>query len=327
VSAVPAVLDVRKLRTELDLSSGPATVVDDVSFHVNHRETVALVGESGCGKSMTALSLMRILPTPPARIAGGQVLLDGEDLLALSASGMQAVRGREIAMIFQDPMTSLNPVMSIGNQIIEAIQQHEPLSRADARRRALEWLRAVRIPDAERRLDEYPHRLSGGMRQRVMIAMALCCSPKLLIADEPTTALDVTIQAQILALLKQLQSEFGTGIVLITHNLGIVADVADRVVVMYGGRIVEEAPAEKLFGTPRHPYTRGLMGATPRFERRAVPKGVRFSEIPGMVPQITDMPPGCCFAPRCPMAMERCRVERPRLETAADGSRVACFAA
>jgi peptide/nickel transport system ATP-binding protein len=321
-----AVLDVRGLTTVLETKPFPTTVVDHVSFSVELGRTLAIVGESGCGKTMTALSLMRILPHPPARIIAGELWLDGRDLLTLSEREMQRVRGGEIAMIFQDPATSLNPVLTIGDQLCESILAHRELTRRAARTEASELLRLVRMPDPARRLDEYPHRLSGGMRQRVMIAMALAGRPKLLVADEPTTALDVTIQSQILDLLKDLQRELSMGIVLITHDLGIVAEVADRVLVMYAGRVVEDADVSDLFYRPRHPYTRGLLAATPRFvDDNESDAHHHLTEINGIVPMLHDLPPGCAFAPRCPIAEAYCGTERPELVAISGTQRVACL--
>ena len=321
-----AALEVRDLRTQFSGPNGYVTVVDGVSFELAQGETLAIVGESGSGKSVTAMSILRVLPEPPARIAAGEVLLEGENLLALDEDAMRAVRGRRISMIFQEPMTSLNPVMTIGDQIVEALREHNDISRADAHEEAISLLERVRIPDARRRILEYPHRLSGGMRQRVMIAMALACRPQILIADEPTTALDVTVQAQILSLLAKLQGEFGMGVLLITHNLGVVARVAQRVIVMYAGRVVEEAPVGALFKTPLHPYTEGLLGATPRMHGDAE-EGARqrLVDIPGVVPLPDKLPPGCAFAPRCPKAFDRCVKERPALATNRDGRKTACF--
>ncbi|MBM3573891.1 MAG: ABC transporter ATP-binding protein [Alphaproteobacteria bacterium] len=321
------VLDVHELTTMLDLPEGPVPVVDHVSFSVAVGETVALVGESGCGKSMTALSLMRIHPTPPARIAGGRVMLDGRDLLSLSESDMRAVRGGQMAMIFQEPMTSLNPVLAIGAQVIEAIREHRPVNRSTAWDMACDLLRRVNIPLPEQRMEEYPHRLSGGMRQRIMIAMALASQPRVLIADEPTTALDVTIQAQILNLLRQLQAEFGMALVLITHDLGIVLEQARRVVVMYAGRVVEEGMTAELFRRPLHPYTQGLLAATPPLRSVMTERPGRLTEIAGTVPRLSELPPGCAFAARCPKAMALCRQERPAMEIIGRDRRVACFAA
>ena len=325
---MPAMLDVRGLTTVLDTKPRPATVVDNVSFSVEFGRTLAIVGESGCGKTMTALSLMRIVPEPPARIIAGEVWLGGRDLLALSEHEMQSVRGSEMAMIFQDPATSLNPVLTIGEQVCESILAHREITGRAARTEACELLRLVRMPDPVRRLDEYPHRLSGGMRQRVMIAMALAGRPKLLVADEPTTALDVTIQSQILDLLKDVQRELGMGIVLITHDLGVVAEMADRVLVMYAGRVVEDADVSDLFYRPRHPYTRGLLAATPQFaDDNDSDVHRRLTEITGIVPMLHDLPPGCAFAPRCQLAEARCQTERPALAVHSGTQRVACLVA
>src|SRR5450755_842386 len=281
------VLDVKGLRTVFFTNSGLFKAVDDVSFSVRRGETLAIVGESGCGKSVTALSVMRLVPDPPGRIVGGSIMLEGTDLLGLDESEMRAIRGNRISMIFQEPMTSLNPVMRIGDQITEAVRLHRQMSRKEATARAVEMLRLVKIPEPERRAQEYPHQLSGGMRQRAMIAMALACRPALLIADEPTTALDVTIQAQILALVLELQKELGMGLILITHDLGVVAQTAQRVIVMYAGRKVEEASVESLFAQPKHPYTRGLMASIPTVPSAGAKNDTtdaRLVEIPGMVP-------------------------------------------
>ena len=320
------VLDVKNLQTVFFTNSGLFKAVDDVSFSVRRGETLAIVGESGCGKSVTALSVMRLVPDPPGRIIGGQILLEGTDLLSLDEAAMRAVRGNRISMIFQEPMTSLNPVMRIGDQIIEAVRLHQNVTYKEAWKQAVDMLRLVRIPEPERRAVEYPHQLSGGMRQRAMIAMALACRPALLIADEPTTALDVTIQAQILALIVDLQQKLGTGLVLITHDLGVVAQTAQRVIVMYAGRKVEEATVEALFENPRHPYTRGLMASMPAVIGLGA-KDARLTEIPGMVPSLTNLPPGCAFAPRCTMAIDRCRVEYPPLEDYGDRHFAACWRA
>jgi peptide/nickel transport system ATP-binding protein len=326
------VLDVKGLRTVFFTNSGLFKAVDDLSFTVGRGETLAIVGESGCGKSVTALSVMRLVPDPPGRIVGGSVTLEGTDLLVLDEAAMRSVRGNRISMIFQEPMTSLNPVMRIGDQIAEAVRLHRTISRKEAWNTAVEMLRRVRIPVPERRAQEYPHQLSGGMRQRAMIAMALACRPALLIADEPTTALDVTIQAQILALVLELQRELGMGLILITHDLGVVAQTAQRVIVMYAGRKVEEADVETLFAQPRHPYTRGLMASIP-----AVPAlgtkdigtkdNTRLVEIPGMVPSLTNLPAGCAFAPRCARAIPRCHQEYPPLESFGPGHLAACWRA
>ena len=317
-------LEVVGLSTTLFTRRGEMKAVDGLSLSVGAGETVALVGESGCGKSLSALSIMRLLPDPPARIVGGEVRLNGRDLGRLPEEGMLDIRGQEIGMIFQDPMSSLNPVATIEKQIAEVLMTHTDLGRGQARARAHELLEMVGMPDAGRRLDAYPHQLSGGMCQRVVIAMAIACSPSVLIADEPTTALDVTVQAQVLALLKKLQADAGMAMVFITHDLGVVAETADRVVVMYAGRKVEEAAVDDLFDTPLHPYTAGLIGATP------VPgaaRAERLADIPGMVPPLNALPRGCAFAPRCPRVMERCRQERPQLTQPAAGRLVACFAA
>ncbi len=315
-------LEVRDLQTHFFTRAGVAKAVDGVSFDIAADETLALVGESGCGKSVTAFSILRLIADPPGRIVGGSIRLNDDDLLAMTDAQMRTVRGNRIAMIFQEPMTALNPVFSIGEQIVEAVLQHRTLDRKAAWRRTVELLERVRIPDAARRAYEYPHRLSGGLRQRAMIAMALACEPKLLIADEPTTALDVTIQAQILDLIGELKRETGMGVLLITHDLGVVAQHAQRVAVMYAGRIVEQAPIGDLFANPQHPYTRGLLAS--------IPKGGgvsdRLTEITGMVPALTAMPRGCAFQPRCPLAFERCDRERPELAEVVAHRRVACFA-
>src|SRR5262249_23922766 len=287
----------------------------------------AMVGESGCGKSVSALSIMRLVPEPPGRIVGGEVLLEGTDLLSLGEAGMREIRGNRMSMIFQEPMTSLNPVMRIGDQITEAVRVHRDMTERQAFERAVEMLRLVRIPEPARRAREYPHQLSGGMRQRAMIAMALACRPALLIADEPTTALDVTIQAQILALILDLQKELGTGLILITHDLGVVAQTAQRVIVMYAGKKVEEADVDSLFAAPRHPYTRGLMASIPALPVAGAKPSARLTEIPGTVPSLVRLPQGCAFAPRCPLAIERCRSEYPPLENFGANHFAACWRA
>lgn len=320
------VLEVKNLKTVFFTNSGLFKAVDDVSFTVRRGETLAIVGESGCGKSVTALSLMRLVPDQPGRIVGGSVSLEGTDLLTLDEAEMRAVRGNRISMIFQEPMTSLNPVMRIGDQIIEAVRLHRVTSAKEARNIAVEMLRLVRIPEPARRAREYPHQLSGGMRQRAMIAMALACRPALLIADEPTTALDVTIQAQILALILDLQKELGTGLVLITHDLGVVAQTAQRVIVMYAGRKVEEASVEALFADPRHPYTRGLMASIPSVPASGAATQARLNEIPGTVPSLVRLPSGCAFAPRCKLAIKRCE-EYPPLQDWGGGHLAACWRA
>ena len=317
-------LEVKGLSTTLFTRRGEMKAVDGLSLSVGAGETVALVGESGCGKSLSALSIMRLLPDPPARIVGGEVRLNGRDLVSMPEEAMLDIRGKEIGMIFQDPMSSLNPVATVATQIVEVLRSHTDMGRSAARTRALELLELVGMPDAPRRLDEYPHRLSGGMCQRVMIAMAIACNPSVLIADEPTTALDVTVQAQVLALLKKLQADSGMAMIFITHDLGVVAETADRVVVMYAGRKVEEAGVDALFETPLHPYTAGLIGATPI---PGAERAARLADIPGMVPALNALPPGCAFADRCPRVMDRCRQEVPLLTQPAAGRLVACFAA
>jgi oligopeptide/dipeptide ABC transporter ATP-binding protein len=302
-------LAIEDLHTHFRTSAGVVRAVDGVSYGVRSGETLAVVGESGCGKSVTALSILRLVAMPPGIQAGGAIRFEGEDLLCADLERMREIRGNEIAMIFQEPMTSLNPVYTVGDQIQEAIELHQDVDPETARGRVLEMLARVGIPDPERRIGEYPHQMSGGMRQRVMIAMALSCNPKLLIADEPTTALDVTIQAQILDLLRRLQAELGMSILLITHDLGVVAEMAHRVVVMYAGRVVEVAGVRELFARPRHPYTAGLFHSLPRLDA----EGERLSPIEGSVPDLLHLPPGCRFHPRCPFALERCRREEPAL--------------
>jgi peptide/nickel transport system ATP-binding protein len=311
-------LEIRDLVTEFRTDRGTVRAVDGVSFEIPRRGTLGVVGESGCGKSVTALSIMRLIASPPGRIAAGQIRYGGKDLLALSEAEMRAIRGNRIAMIFQEPMTSLNPVFTAGDQVGEAVRLHQKKSRKEARQIAIEMFRLVGIPSPEERIDAYPHQLSGGMRQRVMIAMALACKPDLLIADEPTTALDVTIQAQILDLLRSLQAELGMSILLITHDLGVVAETCDEVVVMYAGRVVERARAADLFAGPRHHYTAGLLRSVPSYsEDRGAPtelaKRPRLVEIKGMVPSLSALPKGCKFVDRCPAAEPRCREEEPAL--------------
>jgi peptide/nickel transport system ATP-binding protein len=326
-AASASVLEVQDLRTYFYTRGGLVKAVDGVSFSLRRGETLAIVGESGCGKSVTALSLMRLVADPPGRIVGGTVNLDGLDLLGLDAAAMRQIRGKEISMIFQEPMTSLNPVMTIGRQISEALLLHGAGSREGVRARTLEMLQLVGIPEPVQRLKEYPHQLSGGMRQRAMIAMALACNPRVLIADEPTSALDVTIQAQILELMANLRRQLGTAVILITHDLGVVAETAERVIVMYAGRKVEEAPVDDLFAHPLHPYTRGLMTSIPRLalmRREAAPAG-RLQEIPGMVPALSNLPPGCTFAPRCAFASDICRRDYPRYEEKRSGHWAACW--
>jgi peptide/nickel transport system ATP-binding protein len=321
-------LTVEDLRTYFDLRQGTVKAVDGVGFTLAPHETLAIVGESGCGKSITALSLMRLVPDPPGRIAGGKVKLAGVDLLVLDEEAMRAVRGKDIAMIFQEPMTSLNPVLTIGSQIAEAVLLHEKVTSKQAWQTAVDMLRLTRIPEPEQRAHEYPHQLSGGMRQRAMIAMALACNPKVLIADEPTTALDVTIQAQILEIILDLQRKLGTAVILITHDLGVVAETAQRVIVMYAGRKVEEATVEELFARPQHPYTHGLMGSIPRLpSMRGEDAGAvkRLQEIPGTVPALSNLPSGCVFALRCAHAEDRCRKQYPAYEEKRPGHWAACW--
>ena len=317
-----SLLEIRDLVTEFRTEHGMVRAVDGVSFEISARGTLGVVGESGCGKSVTALSIMRLIASPPGKISGGSITYGGTDLLALPADQMRAIRGNRIAMIFQEPMTSLNPVFTVGDQVGEAVRLHQKKSRSQARQVAIEMFRLVGIPSPEERVDAYPHQLSGGMRQRVMIAMALACKPDLLIADEPTTALDVTIQAQILDLLKSLQRELGMSILLITHDLGVVAETCDEVVVMYAGRVVERAPTETLFAAPRHHYTAGLLRSVPSYEPRALPSvgppvatpgRERLHEIKGMVPSLWELPNGCKFADRCPAVQDKCRAEEPAL--------------
>jgi oligopeptide/dipeptide ABC transporter ATP-binding protein len=321
------VLEIDRLETQFAGPAGIIRAVDGVSCSVGRGETLCIVGESGCGKSVTALSILRLVASPPGRIAGGRIWFEGRDLLALSETEMEAIRGNEISMIFQEPMTSLNPLYSIGRQIAEAIALHRGLSRRAAMAEAVQMLRRVAIPDAESRARAYPHQLSGGMRQRVMIAMALACNPRVLIADEPTTALDVTIQAQILDLIREQQRTLGTAVVLITHDMGVVAETADRVVVMYAGRKVEEAPVAELFERPAHPYTRGLLGSIPDIERAAHARGrrPRLTEIKGMVPSLARLPPGCSFAPRCRHATSVCTETPPPLAQHRPSHWAACW--
>jgi peptide/nickel transport system ATP-binding protein len=321
------VLEVNALKTYFFTRSGAVKAVDGVSFSLKRGETLAIVGESGCGKSVTALSLMRLIPDPPGRIVGGSISLDGVDVLALNDDELRAMRGRDISMIFQEPMTSLNPVMTIGRQLGEVLQLHQTLTRSELQKKVVDLLALVRIPEAAQRARQYPHQLSGGMRQRVMIAIALACNPKVLIADEPTTALDVTVQAQILELIVDLQKKLGTAVILITHDLGLVAQTAQRVIVMYAGRKVEEAKVGALFAAPQHQYTRGLMASLPRLGllRGETAATNRLQEIPGMVPPLTNLPPGCAFAPRCPRADERCAAENPPYEEKTVGHWAACW--
>jgi oligopeptide/dipeptide ABC transporter ATP-binding protein len=326
-SPAQPILEVDNLKTHFFTADGIVPAVNGVSYHVEPGETLGVVGESGCGKSVTALSILRLVAAPPGRIVDGAIRFQGIDLLTLSEREMERIRGNDISMIFQEPMTSLNPLQTAGQQIGEAIALHQGLSRRDAKEKAIDMLRLVHIPEPERRARAYPHQLSGGMRQRVMIAMALSCNPQVLIADEPTTALDVTIQAQILDLMRELRRTLGTAMILITHDMGVVAENADRVVVMYAGRKVEEARVDDLFEHPAHPYTRGLLDSIPHHDAasRARPARARLNEIKGMVPVMSRLPQGCAFAPRCGLATDRCRKEFPPLSSMGDGHVVACW--
>ncbi|MBM4439414.1 MAG: ABC transporter ATP-binding protein [Candidatus Rokubacteria bacterium] len=318
-------LEVKGLKTHFFTDEGVVRAVDGVDFYINKGETLGVVGESGCGKSVTALSIMRLIPTPPGRIVEGQINYNGQNLLDLSPAQMRKIRGKEISMIFQEPMTSLNPVFTVGEQIAEALRLHEGLNRRDAMDKTVDMLKLVHIPNAERRVREYPHQLSGGMRQRIMIAMALSCNPKLLIADEPTTALDVTIQAQILELLNELKSKLGMAILLITHDMGVIAETAQRVVVMYAAKVAEEAPVGELFKEPLHPYTQGLLRSIPRIDLAAVKK-TKLETIPGTVPTLRGAEkPGCAFAPRCSFAKPMHFENTPPLKEVRPGHKVACF--
>jgi oligopeptide/dipeptide ABC transporter ATP-binding protein len=321
------ILEVDNLQTHFFTPAGVIRAVDGVSYSVRSGETLGVVGESGCGKSVGALSILRLVSSPPGRIVSGAIRFEGTDLLGLHETEMEAIRGNDISMIFQEPMTSLNPLLTVGRQISEAIVLHQGLSRRDAMQRAVDMLRRVHMPEPEHRVQAYPHQLSGGMRQRVMIAMALSCNPKVLIADEPTTALDVTIQAQILDLMRELQETLGTAIILITHDMGVVAENADRVVVMYAGRKVEEARADELFDHPGHPYTRGLLGSIPNLDAAASIRAShsRLTEIKGMVPSLANLPKGCSFAPRCGHATEQCHATFPPLEQHRPGHFIACW--
>ena len=317
-------LEVRGLKTHFATDEGMVHAVDGVDLHVDRGETLGVVGESGSGKSVTAMSVMRLLAMPPARIVAGEILWQGRDLLKLPMDAMRRIRAREVAMVFQEPMTSLNPVYTVGQQVAEVLRLHESLSRRAAHDRVVEMLQLVHISNPQRRVDEYPHQFSGGMRQRVMIAMALACKPQLLIADEPTTALDVTIQAQILDLLGDMKSRFGMAVMLITHAMGVVAENAQRVAVMYAGKVVEEAPVEELFGNPRHPYTQGLIRSIPRVDARATGRQ-RLEQIPGSVPNLLNPPPGCRFADRCKFVTDPCRAEEPPLRLVGTDHKAACI--
>jgi peptide/nickel transport system ATP-binding protein len=314
-------LSVEGLRTSFFTDDGVIPAVDNVDFYVNEGEILGIVGESGCGKSVTSLSIMGLVPHPPGKVVGGKILFKGEDLTKASERRMRQIRGNEIAMIFQEPMTSLNPLFTIGDQLVEAIRIHKKWSKQKARERAIEMMKHVGLPRAEELMNEYPHQLSGGMRQRVMIAMAMVCEPKLLIADEPTTALDVTIQAQILQLMKKLNEESNTAVIMITHDLGVVAEICDRVVVMYSGKVVEEGDVKTIFKNPQHPYTKGLIQSVPdmRFKQQ------RLYSIPGNVPKPGSIKNGCRFAPRCKQAFDRCFEENPELYTTESGHRTRCF--
>jgi peptide/nickel transport system ATP-binding protein len=318
-------LQIDGLSVEFSSRGRVARVLNGVTFDVGARETLGIVGESGCGKSMTALAIMRLVPSPPGRINGGRILLNGEDLLPVSDSRMRDVRGNRIAMIFQEPMTSLNPVFTVGSQIVEALSRHLGLTGDTARRRGIDLLKAVGIPLPDQRFDEYPHQLSGGMRQRVMIAMAIACEPELLIADEPTTALDVTVQAQIFDLLRSIQQTRGMGMILITHDMGVIAEMTDRVVVMYGGRVVEHGATTDVLADPAHPYTCGLVACVPVLDVDDEEEPAELPEIAGVVPSIYELQTGCPFADRCTVAMPRCREEMPPLTNYRDGHRVACW--
>ena len=317
----PPLLSVKALTTTFRTETGVFPAVDGLSFDVAPGEVLGIVGESGSGKSVTALSILGLLPDPPGRIASGSIRFEGQEIVGMSKSELRALRGPSIGMIFQEPMTSLNPVFRIGDQIIETIRAHEPVSKAQARQRAIGLLDRVGIAMSERRLDDYPHQLSGGMRQRVMIAIALACSPRLLLADEPTTALDVTIQAQLLDLLRDIQRETNMAVVIITHNMGVIAEFADRVLVMYAGRLAEQGTVDAVFTTPRHPYTQGLLASTPSLEREET----RLATIPGVLPQLTETLPGCRFAPRCARRSDACLQSKPPMVDTGQGQLAACF--
>jgi oligopeptide transport system ATP-binding protein len=317
-----SLLEVKNLATEFRTAEGVVRAVNGISYHLDEGEILGIVGESGSGKSVGVLSLLRLIPQPPGRIVDGEVLFGGTDLLKMSGEALRQIRGNHISMIFQDPMTSLNPVLKIGKQLGESLELHMGMSQQEARERSIELLEMVGIPLAEKRIDQYPHQLSGGMRQRVMIAMGLSCQPRLLIADEPTTALDVTIQAQIIHLVKELQAEIGMGVIWITHDLGVVAGLADRVLVMYSGYIVESAPVDDLYDDPRHPYTLGLLGSLPSVDADT---DQELQSIDGMPPDLTALPPGCPFTARCPYVVERCHQENPPLEPKKSGHLAACW--
>ncbi len=317
-----AILEVRNLKTWFSTDEGIVKAVDDVSFTLAKGETLGLVGESGCGKSVTSLSVMRLIPSPPGRIMAGDIVLDGASVLGMDTRALRAMRGGRVSMIFQDPMTCLNPFLRISTQLVETIRLHQRLGAKEARTKAIEMMRLVGIPTPEKRVDAYPHQFSGGMRQRVMIAMALSCNPEVLIADEPTTALDVTIQAQILEIIKDLSARLGTAVILITHDLGVVSGMCDRICVMYAGRLVERGSTEVIFGDPKHPYTRGLIRSVPRLDRVT---GERLFSIPGTPPSLIDMPECCPFHPRCAQAMDVCRKQYPAETDFGDGHRASCW--
>jgi peptide/nickel transport system ATP-binding protein len=317
-------LEIKGLKTHFFTEEGVIRAVDGIDLYIDKGETLGVVGESGCGKTVTALSIMKLIAMPPGKIVAGQMLYGGRDLVTLPPAQMRKIRGKEISMVFQEPMTSLNPVFTIGEQIAEAVRLHEGLGRRAAMVKTVEMLKIVHIPNPERRVKEYPHQLSGGMRQRVMIAMALSCNPKLLIADEPTTALDVTIQAQILELLNELKSKLGMAVLLITHDMGVIAETAQRVMVMYAGKVVEEASVKELFKEPLHPYTQGLLRSIPRIDTAATQKK-RLEAIPGVVPSLLNLPKGCSFEPRCPHAKPVCKDQEPVLKEVRPGHRVSCW--
>ena len=317
-------LEVKNLKTHFFTMEGVVKAVDGVSYELNEGETLGLVGESGCGKSVSALSVMRLIPDPPGKIIDGEILLDGEDILKINMEGMREVRGAKIAMVFQEPMTSLNPVLTVERQITETLQLHMGMSKLESQRESVNLLTRVGIPDPEMRIKQYPHQFSGGMRQRVMIAMALSCNPRLIIADEPTTALDVTIQAQILDLMKSLTTELGVALIVITHNLGVVARYADRVNIMYAGKVIERGEAHEIYSNPRHPYTVGLLRSVPRLD---LPRRAKLDPIEGQPPDLINLPPGCAFRERCRWAIDKCATDTPELVETSDGHLSACFRA
>ena len=317
-------LEVKNLKTHFFTMEGVVKAVDGVSYELNEGETLGLVGESGCGKSVSALSVMRLIPDPPGKIIDGEILLDGEDILKIDMEGMREVRGAKIAMVFQEPMTSLNPVLTVERQITETLQLHMGMSKLESQRESVNLLTRVGIPDPEMRIKQYPHQFSGGMRQRVMIAMALSCNPRLIIADEPTTALDVTIQAQILDLMKSLTTELGVALIVITHNLGVVARYADRVNIMYAGKVIERGEAREIYANPRHPYTVGLLRSVPRLD---LPRRAKLDPIEGQPPDLINLPPGCAFRERCRWAVDKCATDTPELVETSDGHLSACFRA